>query len=288
MKIKSVAPWFGSKRTLAPEIVIELGKHSAFWDPFCGSLAVLFAKPISSHETVNDLHGDVINLARVVADPELGPDLYGRASRILACEAMLAEYDEKIRHDEYDSDELNVERALAYFISSWLGRNGFSGLKKSERGQKVAVRWTPSGGHGGQRFASAVESIPDWHYRLKRPLVLDRRDGMEMLARIDDHPRVAIYIDPPYLVKSDQYVHDFESNEGSMFGDDHQRLSDALHRFKKARVVVSYYDHPRLARLYPGWTKRTFDVAKTTGRGRGETGKRAIEVLLMNGPSYAQ
>jgi DNA adenine methylase len=40
MPIKAIAPWFGGKRTLAPRITAELGAHRAYWEPFCGSMAV--------------------------------------------------------------------------------------------------------------------------------------------------------------------------------------------------------------------------------------------------------
>ncbi len=43
-KITAIAPWFGGKRTLAPRIIEALGKHTAYWEPFCGSMAVLLAK----------------------------------------------------------------------------------------------------------------------------------------------------------------------------------------------------------------------------------------------------
>lgn len=88
MPIKALAPWFGSKRTLAPRIVAELGKHRAYWEPFCGSMAVLLAKPESSHETVNDLHGDLVNLIRVVQCPTRGPALYRRLRRVVLHDAI--------------------------------------------------------------------------------------------------------------------------------------------------------------------------------------------------------
>lgn len=282
MKIKALEPWFGGKRSLASIIVAELGSRSAYWEPFCGSMAVLLAKPLSPHETVNDLHGDLINLARVVANEELGVELHRRLIRILPVEELIRDYDEQVRYDEYDSDVPDVERAVAFFVSSWMGRNGYCGLKKSERGRTVAVRWTPNGGHGGQRFASAVDSIPAWHQRLRNALIL-RRDAFELLEKIDDHEGIAIYCDPPYLVKSDDYLHDFDPT-------DHERLATVLRRFKKTRVVLSYYEHEALSELYPhGWTKQCFDVAKNTGHSahRGQAGKRATEVLLINGPSYA-
>ncbi len=64
MKVTAPVPWAGAKRKLAPWIVAELGRHRSYWEPFCGSMAVLMAKPVASHENVNDLHGDLINLLR--------------------------------------------------------------------------------------------------------------------------------------------------------------------------------------------------------------------------------
>ena len=67
--IGALVPYFGAKRTLAPAIVEELGPHVAYWEICCGSMAVLFAKEPSRTEVVNDLHGDLVNLARVVQHP---------------------------------------------------------------------------------------------------------------------------------------------------------------------------------------------------------------------------
>jgi len=49
-KIKAIAPWFGGKRTMASTIIQELGPHSQYFEPFCGSMAVLFAKPPAQKE----------------------------------------------------------------------------------------------------------------------------------------------------------------------------------------------------------------------------------------------
>ena len=42
--IGAILPYFGGKRTLATEIVAELGRPRAYFEPFGGSLAVLMAK----------------------------------------------------------------------------------------------------------------------------------------------------------------------------------------------------------------------------------------------------
>lgn len=286
MKITSIAPWFGGKRTLAPVIVKQLGEHSAYWDPFCGGLSVLFAKPPSSHETVNDLHGDLIGLARILSDDELAPQLYGRLAKVL--------FDEQRRDESItalESDLPPLDRAFHWFIVQWFGRNGFSGTIGSEK-SSFAVRWTPNGGHGGQRFASAVESIPSWHHRLRRATIL-RKNARHVLSSIDDHPRVAIYCDPPYVEKDAAYEHDFAETAQLFSGADdpmtHEELRALLSRFKSARVVVSYYDHPLVRHLYRDWTMVDCAMGKglhNAGR-RGQTGKTAPEVLLINGESFA-
>lgn len=281
MKIKAIAPWFGGKRTMAPRIVKELGGHSAYWEPFCGGLSVLLNKPESSHETVNDMHGDLINLARVLADEEQAPRLYARLSRVL--------FDEKRRDESLAALESAfdpVDCAFHWFIVNWFGRNGFSGTVGSEK-SSFAVRWTPNGGHGGLRFASAVSSIPAWHHRLRRATILNR-DGFQVIEKIDDNSKVAIYVDPPYLEKNAKYTHDFEVFEGGLVPDDHTRLADLLNRFENARIVVSYYQHIRLAELYPGWTvvNCTMNKGLHNSGQRGSKGKAAPEVLLINGPSY--
>ena len=78
MLVKSIAPWFGGKRSLASDIVAELGPHSAYWELFAGSAAVVLAKEPSSHETIIDLHGQLTNLARVLQSDTCAVDLYAR------------------------------------------------------------------------------------------------------------------------------------------------------------------------------------------------------------------
>lgn len=88
-KIKAIAPWFGGKRTLAPKVVEQLGKHTQYFEPFCGSMAVLFAKEPSQKETVNDLHADLVNLANVLSRISSAEDLYDRLSRTLFSQGIL-------------------------------------------------------------------------------------------------------------------------------------------------------------------------------------------------------
>lgn len=277
MKVTSLAPWFGSKRTLAPKIVEQLGAHKAYWEPFCGSCAVLLAKRRCGYESVNDLHADLINLALVVQLPETAEQLYGRCYRTLFHQSLSAEASERLRAPFEPTGD--VERAYWYLIKSWFGINGVAGTNSNGAGS-FCVRYSAKGGNGATRWRSVAESIPDWHERLIG-VQITRNDAFTILPKINDAAGTVLYIDSPYLVKGSKYVHDFD-------GYDHERLAETLRRFKLARVVVSYYADPRLCNLYTGWNMVQCDVAKAMVQSgqRDQSGKTAApEVLLINGPA---
>ncbi len=289
MKVRAIAPWFGGKRAMADDIVVELGLHRSYWEPFCGSMAVLLAKPPSSHEHVNDLHRDLVNLARVIQHPTEGPRLYRRLRRTLCCEELFQECLDKWRCGitSADDEDGRVELAFNYFVVSWMGRNGVSGTKRQN--YQFAKRWTSGGGHGATRVTAAVDSIPAWRRRMRRVTVLSM-DAFDLIAKIEDQVGTVLYVDPPYIrgmmssrSGSSKYEYEFEL-------DDHGRLAELLRRFNQARVVVSYYDHPLLADLYAGWTKREVYRQKNLHfqNRRGASASTAPEVLLMNGPSMAR
>lgn len=284
MTIKALAPWFGGKRTLAPRIVAELGEHRAYWEPCCGSMAVLLAKPEAPMETVNDLHGDLINLARVIASPR-HEELSERLYRTLMCDGIFDEVKAECAMEgpvaesiEEVADE-HVERAWAYFVMSWQGRNGSAGTKLGN--VTVATRFTSNGGSGGFRFRSAADSIPAWHARLSRVLI-KRMDLFEILDRVEDKAGSAIYLDPPYVKKGTAYIHDFS-------GIDHHRLAQACARFTRTRVVVSYYEHKALRNYWKGWTFVPCPISKALvnqGMRDAEVNEKAPEILIINGPSF--
>lgn len=348
MEIKAIAPWFGGKRTLAPDIVKLLGDHTQYFEPFCGSMSVLFAKEPSQKETVCDLHGGLICLARVLADDFAAPDLYNRLQRTLFSEDLLylarAYFDELggesnppwwLRDSKkgeepspvcfcpsctdivvgYDScpkcggpcqveygrrvDSNMIEFAYWYFIGSWMARNGTAGTER--RDYQIAVRWTNSGGSPTTRFKNATESIPAWHERLKNVVILNR-DAFQFLDKFEDDSRTAMYVDSPYTweTRADgngaggRYLFDFPASkkrEGSpsLFGgepeeDLHDVLARTLRAYNHARIVVSYYDCPRVRSLYEGW--RFIDKHRQkhlhAQAGRGARKLDAPEVLIVN------
>lgn len=292
MKVRAIAPWFGGKRTLAPLIVQQLGKHTQYLEPFCGSMAVLFAKAPSTQEMVNDLHGDLTNLAWILQDHATAEQLYDRAQRTLFAEAFIREVWRELA-DSPCPAAADPERAYKFFVFSWAMRNGVAGTARMRgNGFQIALRFTARGGSPTTRFRSASESIPAWHERLRNVVIL-RRNAFELFDRFEDVPGLAIYADPPYVAESrtgfqaegatSRYEHEFD-HSGGLFTDDHQRLRDALSRFTRARVVVSYYDCPRVRELYSGWTFVECARQKNLARQNRAAAKsdEAPEVLICN------
>lgn len=205
-KITALAGWAGGKRTLASRIVAELGSHRAYWGLCCGSLAVEFEKEPSTMEVCIDLHGDVTNLAWVLQDEVSAAELYGRTARTMMSRELFLE-SAKVIQGEATGQVKSIDRAYHYFVVSWFGRGGVAGTSNYNSG--FCMRYTKNGGHAGKRFTSAVESIPDWHHRL-RNITIVRDDIFKHLPRIEDADGVVIYIDPPYIEKGLKYLHDFK------------------------------------------------------------------------------
>jgi hypothetical protein len=70
--LKAPMPWFGGKSSVADLIWARFGDVANYVDPFCGSLAVLLARPHAPRvETVNDADALLCNFWRALgADPE--------------------------------------------------------------------------------------------------------------------------------------------------------------------------------------------------------------------------
>jgi DNA adenine methylase len=281
MPITALAPWFGAKRALASRIIAEFGPHNCYWEPMCGCCAVLLAKEPVAAETVCDLHGALTVLARILQCETTCLRLYERCVKTLCNELIWQESVNCCKWlDPKNYDEM-ANLAYHFIVASWLARNGFGGTDDAHN--SFAVRFSANGGTTAVRWRAVVDSIPAWHERLRNVTILNR-DCFEVLSRIDDAKGTVIYCDPPYLVEGNRYDHTFTLSQ-------HEQLAKALRRFRRARVLVSYYQDDRLAKWYDGWHCMTMDVPKFLANSvrRDATGDcpKGPEILLINGPRLA-
>jgi DNA adenine methylase len=289
-KVTALANWFGSNRTLAYTVGRQLGKCEWVGVPFCGGCCELpYIKTRSG--IASDLHRHLVNLARVIREPESKSLLVRRLDETLfhpdelvRAQKVCIERDRVIEKglfgsaqavaDSWNEDTPSVEWAWAYFVSSWMTPGGRSGTK-GEFGQSLSFRWTASGGDSCTRFRSAVESLDGWSQAMQ-PWNFVCMDAFEFLAACKDKPGHGIYLDAPWPEDGDGYKHPFTVQ--------HQRkLASVAREFTQARVVVRFGDHPLIRELYPEshWTW----VHQTS---RAQSNDDVREVLLLNGRSYME
>lgn len=272
--IGAIAPWFGSNRMLAPTVAQEVGKVDWCGVPFAGGMSEVLA--IRSREfLVNDLHRDIINLAKVLRVQELAEQLQAECDPTLFHQDDLEEARAICLASECPKGPPVYERAKAYFVCVWLGRSAKAGTDDEFRGN-LAIRYTASGGGSNKRFRSAVLSVAAFHHVCRR-CEFTIEDFREFFKKCKDREKHAVYIDAPFPEEGDSYRHKFTQR-------DHRDLAACLSQFKEIRVVIRFYDHPLIRELYPEgphWTWR-----RLKGRDQANNGEKA-EALIINGDSYA-
>ncbi len=83
-QLKAPFPYFGGKRQIASRVWELLGEVDNYVEPFCGSMAVLLARPgVATTETVNDWSCLLINAWRAIQNaPELAELLVAPVSEV--------------------------------------------------------------------------------------------------------------------------------------------------------------------------------------------------------------
>jgi hypothetical protein len=285
----SIANWFGINRMLASSVATQLGTPEWVGVPCMGGAPELqFIKARTCMAA--DLHRHLINLARVIRDEELNTDLMRRLDATLFHEDELRQAQDRCRVREaslpggvFDGSGLfasdqpsqtteapDVAWAYDYFLCTWMAPGGRSGTRGEFR-QSMSVRWDAGGGDSCGRFRSAAESLQAWS-KILRPWTFLTLDIFDFLSKAKDQPGHALYIDTPWPDDGDDYKHAFTYAT-------HRRLAALLSRYREARIVVRFGDHPLIHEIYADWTW----IRQAS---RDQANESVDEVLLVNGPAY--
>jgi DNA adenine methylase len=134
--------YFGAKGRLAPWIASLLPPARTFVEPFAGSAAVLFAKPPSPTEVINDADGDLVLFFRVLRDR--GPEL----ARALTLTPYARAELRAANLDRPGLDEL--ERARRVFV-----RLNMTVGKTLRRSSGFAAAFNANGADHAHKFAAS-------------------------------------------------------------------------------------------------------------------------------------
>lgn len=177
----------GAKWGMAEQIISLMPKHRSYLEPFFGSGAVLFNKPKSAIETVNDIDGEIVNFFRVLRErPEE-----------LAYAVSMTPYARDVFDDAHENrGEDSFDSAYRFAIRSKMG-HGFKTYQKT--GFKVDVFGRERSycvGCWNRLPADLMEAA----VRLKE-VQIENRPALDLIKRFN-HENVLIYADPPYLLET--------------------------------------------------------------------------------------
>ena len=186
--MKAIFKYPGSKWSIAKWIIDFFPEHHSYLEPFFGSGAVLFNKPRSNIETVNDLDGNVVNLFEWIRkDPER-----------LAHEIYYTPYARQVYDDAFSSvPEDSFERAVNFYIRLNMG-HGFR-----TNGEKVGWMNDVQGrerAYASQDWCNLPEKIMQAAERL-RGVQIECRPAVELMQRFN-YSKVLFYLDPPYVLRT--------------------------------------------------------------------------------------
>lgn len=228
--IRSPIKWVGGKSRMRTQIVALLPQHTCYVEPFAGAAWVLFAKPPSDVEVINDIDGELINFFRVVkTSPEEFIDSF-------EWELVSREKFEYLAalNTESLTDIERAHRLFYLIMAGWGGELDYPRFQTS----------ISDGGHGNRLIGalkylrSRIEPV---HDRL-RTVIIENLDWEKCIDRYDSKKTV-MYIDPPYPGNGVNYKHNMRSWE------EHQRLADRLSKVK-CRWILSSYDNLEVRELY--------------------------------------
>ena len=258
--MKSVIKYPGSKWNIAPQLVELIPEHHSYVEPFFGSGAVLFNKPVSDIETVNDLDSDVVNLFRCIQK-----DSERLARLVMTTPFSREEYERQFDGCTSTLYASNFQRAAGFLIKCWQG-HGFrtNGYKVGWKNDVV-----------GREKAYALWNwyrLPDWIIDITerlRKVQIENRPALEVIERFN-YTQVFMYLDPPYVLgtrSGKQYMHEMTDAE-------HEELLQMIIQ-SRAKIMISGYETDMYNDYLSGWEKRQFSSC-------AEHGKPRIETVWMN------
>lgn len=254
---KTLFPWPGGKTRLLRHLLPLLSDnpHTCYVEAFSGGAALLFAREPAKVEVINDTHGELVRLYRVVAnhlDEFLRQFRWALTSRQMFKWAQMQE----------PETLTDIQRAVRFF---YLQRLAFGGKVV---GQTFGIGTTSPRRINLMRLE---EHLSEAHLRLHN-VVVENLPWEHCVDRYDT-PHTLFFLDPPYWQT--------EGYGGSFGMDQYLQLAEVMAGLK-GRAILTINDHPDMRKVFSGFRSNVVAINYTIAGG-GKAAARK-ERIYQTGP----
>lgn len=256
--------YHGGKFRLASWIISHFPEHRCYVEPFGGGASVLLKKEASEAEVYNDLDGDVVNLFRVLRNPETAQQL------INAC--ALTPYSCDEFNCAYEDSENRVEQARRLIVRATMGF-GSAGATKGKTGFRLDTKRNSA---TAQRiWARQPDNLAAVASRFAGVLI-ENRSAIQCMR---DHDTVSTlhFVDPPYVHETRVETAKNSAYRFEMTNEEHAELLNVLKELRGA-VIVCGYNSDLYNKALSGWKR----VTRTTAANGFAGSVRRTECLWLN------
>ncbi|MBA0272320.1 DNA adenine methylase [Stenotrophomonas maltophilia] len=244
MKTKTLFPWPGGKTRLAKHLLplINERPHTCYVEAFAGSAAMLFERAPAKIEVLNDTHGELVRLYRVVANHL---DEFVRHFRWSLTSREMYRW-AQLQHVDTLTD---IQRAARFYY-----------LQKLSFGGKVDGQSLGVGPTAAKRInlLRLEQDLSDAHLRLQG-VVIEQLTWQRCIEKYD-RPETLFLLDPPYWETT---------GYGSEFGmDQYELLAETMSQLK-GRAILTINDHPAMRALFDRFSRVSVPIRYTVGGGQG-------------------
>lgn len=250
--MNSPIAYFGGKSRLSKRIVPMIPKdHVCYCEPFCGAAWILFKKPPSQTEVINDLDSELVNFWRII-QRHLQPFLEFFKYAVISRELF------NLENRKDPTTLTDLERAARYY---YLQRLGFGG-KTTGRTFGAGIMRPMN-----LNLTTIEESLLEVHWRLER-VTIEHLEFSKCIEKYD-RPKTFFYVDPPYYHVAQDYCQPFTDA-------DFKRLAVALSSIK-GRFILSLNDNPDIRTMFKKFHQVRVSTKYSSGNSRVATETRSKE-----------
>jgi DNA adenine methylase len=266
--LKAPIAWYGGKAYYAEWLIERFPVHRVYVEPFGGAANVLLRKPRSEVEIYNDVDDRVVNLFRVVRDPEQFERLRFLLDLTPYARAEFADLLELPPTDD------SVEKARRFFAVCRQARGGLGMSKLSRNAWATSKRTRREMAEPVSKYLSAIEGLADVATRF-RTVMIESKPAIDLIQQYDGEDTF-FYLDPPYMPetrhgnKAATYAHE-------MTPEDHTALLDVLLAIK-GKAMLSGYAAPLYDDKLKDWRR---EELKTKAH-MSNSGEERVEIIWFN------